>query len=91
MNKCAYSKTENQSIERGYVSYYQYSNNISFNFTVHYDNDGNVDSILRMDKRISKEGRYYVSDSNGNITEEEFNQALNKTIDFISKGSLINN
>lgn len=85
-NKCSYTKNQ-VSVELGWVTYFKFSNYESFNFTVRFNKNGDVDVLSSMAKRESKDGSFYISDKvlDGEITEQEFNEALAKTFTFLSK------
>jgi hypothetical protein len=68
-----------------WVSYYHNSNNISFNFTVRYNNKNEIDCLSKMEKRESPLGDFYVADFNGDITERDFNEALISTLQYLTK------
>lgn len=84
MSKVKYSKVEDE-VSNGWCTFYQSSNYIAFSFCVRFDENGNVDVLSSMEKRESKDGSFYVADFNGNITEQEFNEALLKALEFVTK------
>jgi len=78
-----YSKLED-NINKNYVSYYRHGKSVTHSFQVRYNSKNEIDCLMAMDKRVNPKGDWYFNGEKGNITKEEFDAELFKTILFLT-------
>ncbi len=70
-----------------FITYYHFSKDEHFVFCIQVDlGTGDVLTVTKVHKMINHNGSpWYVNDQSGNITKEEFEMALDKTLKFLKQ------
>lgn len=85
MRRDKYTKVVNP-VAPQWVRYLHASCYVNLSFLVRFDENGKVNSLASMERNESKDGSFYVSSNvESNITEQEFNEALLKTLEFVTR------